>query len=595
MLQRPWSKTLAGLILCLTGTPMLAAPPVAVSPQGATTDECPTFSWSLVEGASAYELVLYGVGETGEVGTEPLLSTVLPAGVPSWTPSAGNCPPAGGSYAWSVRALDGQEAGVWSEVSLFQVSRKPSATEVETAIETLKRYLETQGEGEATGRTGEEETARQALKSVRRSKSRSTDEKIARTEAPLESETVSAAASVPTLGDPSLTVDANIALGADSNFFKEGYVFLWDDITGNLALGENALASASGDATENTALGFDALRNTTYGSLSIQGSSNVAVGRGTLLYNSTGYNNTAVGTESMLDNTTGTLNTALGFRALQSSDDSRRNVAFGAQSLYSNTSGIGNTAAGEESLYVNTTGDNNVAIGRDALRNNTTGDNNVALGRSAGALLGSGVTAPTTTMSHNVFIASQGVEADQEYTIRIGRDITHERAFIAGIYNTSIGSTNHPVCVDDSDQLGQCPASSARFKQDIQSFDSDPRRLLDLEPVAFRYRPGFWGGPTNRQIGLLAEDVAEVFPELVTRDENGDPLDVRYELLSVLLLEELQRQYAALERHDELDRAQTKEIRALRERLTALENARPPAEGKKPWWKRIFTRDRGSP
>jgi hypothetical protein len=93
------------------------------------------------------------------------------------------------------------------------------------------------------------------------------------------------AASVPSLGSPSLTVDANVALGAASNLFKAGSVFLWDDTTGNTALGRLALSSATGTAVGNTAIGREALRDTVAGASAYFGSYNTAVGNEALRSN----------------------------------------------------------------------------------------------------------------------------------------------------------------------------------------------------------------------------------------------------------------------------------------------------------------------
>jgi len=43
------------------------------------------------------------------------------------------------------------------------------------------------------------------------------------------------------------------------------------------------------------------------------------------------------------------------------------------------------------------------------------------------------------------------------------------------------------------------------------------------------------------EYGLIAEEVAEVFPELVVYGDDGQPLTVRYHLLTPLLLAEVQR------------------------------------------------------
>ena len=49
------------------------------------------------------------------------------------------------------------------------------------------------------------------------------------------------------------------------------------------------------------------------------------------------------------------------------------------------------------------------------------------------------------------------------------------------------------------------------------------------------------------EYGLIAEEVAEVAPELVVYDDEGQPFSVRYHLLAPMLLNELQKQQRAIE------------------------------------------------
>ena len=60
------------------------------------------------------------------------------------------------------------------------------------------------------------------------------------------------------------------------------------------------------------------------------------------------------------------------------------------------------------------------------------------------------------------------------------------------------------------------------------------------------------------QFGLIAEDVAEIFPELVVYSSDGKPETVSYHVLATLLLNEFQKerlvthqQAAALEKQSE--------------------------------------------
>jgi len=72
-------------------------------------------------------------------------------------------------------------------------------------------------------------------------------------------------------------------------------------------------------------------------------------------------------------------------------------------------------------------------------------------------------------------------------------------------------------------------------------------RLLKLRPVTFRYKKDQPSDERPIQYGLIAEEVAEVFPELVVYNKDGQPETVAYHLLAALLLNELQKSDAQLQ------------------------------------------------
>lgn len=78
--------------------------------------------------------------------------------------------------------------------------------------------------------------------------------------------------------------------------------------------------------------------------------------------------------------------------------------------------------------------------------------------------------------------------------------------------------------------------SSRRFKQGIVSLLPAEIRPLGLNPVSFRYREP-WGDPEVARLGLVAEEVAAVFPEAVGRDERGRPQTIEYRILSRRVVE----------------------------------------------------------
>jgi hypothetical protein len=309
---------------------------------------------------------------------------------------------------------------------------------------------------------------------------------------------------------------------------------LYMNVTGSENTGVGALAlSNNSDGIYNTAVGAHAIES------SINGSNNTAIGYYGLasLAPSTpgatddGHDNTATGFAALRATSTGAYNTANGSGALYNNTIGGNNDATGYEAMYNNTIGYGNTADGRWALYANTTGFRNSAIGVNALLNNITGSGNIAIGFSAGQNLSSG--------SNNIDIGSEGVSGDAS-AIRIGDPATQTQAYIAGIYSATV--TGVPVIVDSSGQLG-VQTSSARYKQNIASMDDGSSGLMRLRPVTFRYKQE----PDLKQYGLIAEQVAQVYPELVVKDQQGQIQAIRYQELTPMLLNEVQKQQAEIE------------------------------------------------
>ena len=79
--------------------------------------------------------------------------------------------------------------------------------------------------------------------------------------------------------------------------------------------------------------------------------------------------------------------------------------------------------------------------------------------------------------------------------------------------------------------------------------DAASEALHALRPVTFRYKPELdqAGIP---QYGLVAEEVAEVNPDLVVRDEKGEIYTVRYEAVNAMLLNEFLKAHRRIEEQD---------------------------------------------
>jgi hypothetical protein len=312
--------------------------------------------------------------------------------------------------------------------------------------------------------------------------------------------------------------------GSDNTAYGAATLYFNTTGTSNTATGSHALG-VNGIGASNTATGAFALSNNT------SGSDNTATGYATL-YSNIGGNNTALGSQALYKNETGNDNTATGYQALYANIGGFSNAAFGVVALYNNTSGTRNAALGGGALLYNTTGSFNTAAGVEALLSNTTGSNNVAVGPAAGYRI--------TTGSNNIEIANTGVAGDNG-KIRIGTQGTQNATYIAGISGTHV--TGAAVYVTSTGQLGVL-ASSERYKTAVEPMGRRSEKLGQLRAVTFHLRNQPHG---DRQYGLLAEEVAKVYPELVIRNEAGQAEGVRYEELTPMLLNEVQQQQQELQ------------------------------------------------
>ena len=294
----------------------------------------------------------------------------------------------------------------------------------------------------------------------------------------------------------------------------------------NTAMGTFAL-SANTAGSDNTAIGYNALLNNTDDQLT-------AIGSGAMqaYTNGAGGQSVAVGFSALASNVSGNSNTAVGWTALtvDVTIGEGNNTAIGWAALSANTTGADNTALGNDTLTVNTTGMFNTAVGSHALNSNTSGNNNIGIGVDAGISL--------TTGSGNIYIDSDVATGPTESNIiSIGTDQT--ACYIQGINGITVAGAV-PVVIGASGQLGTV-VSSQRFKHDIAAMAADSEIIYQLNPVTFAFNGD---ASETKQYGLIAEQVDQVFSDIVIRDEDGNPYTVQYQVLPVLMLNEMIKQKA---------------------------------------------------
>jgi hypothetical protein len=156
-----------------------------------------------------------------------------------------------------------------------------------------------------------------------------------------------------------------------------------------------------------------------------------------------------------------------------------------------------------------------------------------------------------TSGSNNIEIGSRGMSSDSG-VIRIGASGTHTATYIAAISTAHV--TGAAVYVTSSGQLGVL-ASAERYKTAIAPMGANTDKLQQLRPVSFHLQTDPNGAV---QYGLIAEEVNQVYPELVIRDDAGKIQGVRYDELAPMLLNEVQQQQHRID-------AQSEEIRELKQ------------------------------
>jgi hypothetical protein len=406
------------------------------------------------------------------------------------------------------------------------------------------------------------------------------------------------------------TVNGNLsATGtvAGSSFQIGSYLFGFGSYNNSSAyLGFEGNTTSTG--LSNTGIGEYALATDTYGA------SNTAIGNLSLYQNTTGYSNTATGVNALYANTTGTNNTATGFSALQSNTTSCCNTAVGAQALvnsnvvpsqagwsndafgyetlysntggyendafgyqamYSNTTGNFDAAFGNQAMYSSTTGQFNAAFGQGALRRITSGNNNTAIGSGSGLTMDSspitgnnnsflGATAFMSTGSlSNATAVGACALVSASNAMSLGGDCGN------GIANVGIDAENPSNILTVLQGGGHAIAdgwdtySSRRWKTNIHPLQDALSKVEQLRGVSYDLKAS-----GKHEIGVIAEEVGAVVPEVVSFEENGkDARGVDYSRLTALLIEAVKQEQREMQREEWLVRRQAAAIRDLKSEL----------------------------
>ena len=112
--------------------------------------------------------------------------------------------------------------------------------------------------------------------------------------------------------------------------------------------------------------------------------------------------------------------------------------------------------------------------------------------------------------------------------------------------NVGIGSTSPAFTLDvnGTARVTALIETSTREKKDnIQSYSTDINKFKQLEPVSFT-----WKDTGKSDVGLIAEEVDELFPEFVSKTEDGEVTGINYGKLTTILINIVKQQQERIEK-----------------------------------------------
>lgn len=352
------------------------------------------------------------------------------------------------------------------------------------------------------------------------------------------------------------------------------------------------------------------------------GSNNVFIGQQTGYYTTEGLRNVFIGYRAGYSNVGQASSGTIGHDNIYIGTFSGRDIVSGEHNTlignYSGYAGSGtkNTFLGAFTGFF-ATGMGNVFIGVDAGRYNNAGDHNVLLGAIAGNYnsgsnntylgYGAGYTAAASTASGNVFVgtfAGYGqtgsnmlyIDNSSTSTPLIYGDFANDRLALYGNvginrspYSTvslgvspngqyygiwvDAGSTGYAAYFNgDVRTTGTYLSSDLRMKKNIEAIKSPLEKILELNGVSFDWDAEAFpdkGFGKEHQIGLIAQDVEKVFPELVKEDMDGYKA-VSYEKLVPVLIEATKEQQAIINKQQATINDLTERLKKVEELLNNL-------------------------
>jgi hypothetical protein len=401
-------------------------------------------------------------------------------------------------------------------------------------------------------------------------------------------------------GTSATTADGNTYIGyfsGNANIVGVGNTFTGFG-TGYLSTGSNntfygyRAGSATTTAEQNVFVGKEAGFNTSTGGTNVfigfesgfsntTGTQNVYIGWRAGRSGASTTNNTVVGYEAGRNFSSGLENSFFGSLAGQQTTSGRYNTFIGNNAGRDNTSANANTFIGWRSGYLNTTGNQNTFLGYSAGRATGTGSDNVFLGHSAGdvcsngnrnVLVGKEAGRSIGAGNDNVFVgyrsamnaidisgsvvigprAAEAIAVSNRLYIGNGPDAA--QTLIYGEFNnvrvgigTLAPTATLQLGISGEGRTGLAEAwnvfSDARYKTDVVSLTNALNIVGSINGYYYKY---INDKSEKQQIGVIAQELEKILPELVYTDDEGYK-SVDYSKLTPVLVEAIKEQQSIIE------------------------------------------------
>jgi Chaperone of endosialidase len=335
--------------------------------------------------------------------------------------------------------------------------------------------------------------------------------------------------------------------------------------TGN----DNAFFGHQAGFTNSTAQ-FNSFFGSFAGQSNNTGNDNAFFGYQAGLKNTDGRANSFFGSLAGNGNQSGVGNSAFGYQAGALLKINGGNSFFGSQAGFSND-GIENSFFGANAGFFNFSGNGNSFFG-SAAGHITQGSNNTFIGLAAGkankaggknTVLGAEADFGSDNLDHATAIGAEA-KVNTSDTIALGRTGGNDTVLVYGKLQidtlAAAGSTQ--LCLNGSNRVGTC-SSSLRYKTGFAPYQRGLSIINRLHPISFT-----WKDSGLRDLGFGAEEVLKIDPLLVTYNKEGQVEGVKYDRLSVALVNAVREQQQQIESLRQANAVMTARLKMIEQRLT---------------------------